>query len=182
MRWALWIVGSLAGIAALVFIIGALLPRGHVATRSARYRQPPDALWRAITNFEDFPKWRPGIQSVERLPDLDGHLVWMERSGTGHSAQKMPYEVIESFPPNGVTAGRLVTKIADPKLPFGGTWTYDIVSIADGETELRITERGEVYNPVFRFVSRVFMSQTKTMNDYLIALGNKFGEALTPGE
>src|SRR5580704_19034637 len=171
MRWALWIVGSLAGLIALVFIIGALLPRGHVATRSARYRQSPERIWRAITNFEDFPKWRPGIQSVEKLPDVNGHLVWMEQSGAGRSAQKMPYEVVESIPPNGGKAGQLVTKIADPKLPFGGTWTYD-VSVADGGTELRITERGEVYNPVFRFVSRLFMSQTKTMNDYLIALGN----------
>ncbi len=35
--------------------------------------------------------------------------------------KRYPLQVVESRPPE-----RLVTKIADPKLPFGGTWTYQI--------------------------------------------------------
>ena len=51
------------------------------------------------------------------------------------------------------TEKRLVTHVAGDKLPFGGKWTY--VLTANGtETQLRIAENGEVYNPVFRFVSR----------------------------
>jgi hypothetical protein len=181
MRWAMWIVGSLAAIVALVAIVGALLPKGHVATRAARFRQTPDAVWQAITGYEDFPQWRTGVQSVTRLPDANGHVVFMERSGTGSSAQQIPYEIVESVAPVGGASGRLVAKIADPKLPFGGSWTY-AVSAADGGTLLRITERGEVYNPIFRFVSHFFMSQTKTMEDYLSALGKKFGETVTISE
>jgi Polyketide cyclase / dehydrase and lipid transport len=181
MRWAMWIVGSLAAIVALVAIIGTLLPKGHVATRAARFRQTPDAVWQAITGYEDFPKWRTGVQSVTRLPDANGHVVFMERSGSGSSAQQIPYEIVESVAPAGGAPGRLVAKIADPKLPFGGSWTYE-VSAADGGTLLRITERGEVYNPIFRFVSHFFMSQTKTMEDYLSALGKKFGETVTISE
>jgi hypothetical protein len=179
MRWALWIVGSLAAIVALVAIIGAMLPKGHVAIRAAKFRETPDVVWTAITGYEDFPKWRPGVTSVTRMPDANGHVVFMEKGGSG--AQDIPYEIVESVAPAGAASGKLVAKIADPKLPFGGSWTYEVAS-ADGGTVLRITERGEVYNPIFRFMSKFFMSQTKTMEDYLNALGKKFGETVTISE
>jgi hypothetical protein len=176
MRWALWIVGSLAAIVALVAIIGAMLPKGHVATRAAKFRASPDVVWSAITGYEDFSKWRPGVTSVTRMPDANGHVVFMEKGGSG--AQDIPYEIVEFAAPVGSAPGKLVAKIADPKLPFGGSWEYEVAT-ADGGTLLRITERGEVYNPIFRFVSKFFMSQTKTMEDYLNALGKKFGETVT---
>ena len=55
----------------------------------------------------------------------------------------------------------MVTRIADPHLPFGGTWTYEIAPTETGST-LTITEKGEVYNPVFRFVSRYLQGYTAT--------------------
>ncbi len=174
MKWALIVAAAIVGIAAIVVIIGAMLPKGHVATRAARFRETPAAIWQAITDFAKFPSWRAGVTSVERLPDRDGHVAWLERGG--HDS--IPYELVESAAPSGNSGGRMVTRIADPKLPFGGTWTFE-VSGADGGTIVRITERGEVYNPVYRFVSRFVMSQTKTMEDYLSALGKKFGETVS---
>ena len=41
---------------------------------------------------------------------------------------------------------------------------------------LRITENGEIRNVFFRFAARFFIGYTKTMEDYLNALGEKFGE------
>jgi len=174
MKWALLVAGILVGIAAVIVIIGAILPKGHVVTRAARFRQTPATVWQAITDVDRFPSWRPGVTSVERLPDHDGHLTWLERGG--HDA--IPYELVESAAPVGNSTGRMVTRIADPKLPFGGTWTLDVIA-ADGGTMLRITERGEVYNPVFRFMSRFVFGQTKSMEDYLNALGKKFGETVS---
>jgi hypothetical protein len=75
----------------------------------------------------------------------------------------------------------LVTRIADPKLPFGGTWTFEIAPDSDGAT-LRITERGYVTNPFFRFMSRFVFSQTSTMETYLKSLAKKFGEEPGIGE
>ena len=175
LRWALWIVGGAVSIVAIIAIIGAMLPKGHVATRAAKYRETPDAVWSAITTIQDYPKWRPGLQSVEQLSTSSGHSVWLERTGTGWNAEEIPYQVTESVATAGGAQGKMVAQIADPKLPFGGSWTYE-VSSADGGTMLRITERGEVYNPIFRFVSRIFMSNTKTIDVYLNALGKKFGE------
>ena len=66
-------------------------------------------------------------------------------------------------------------KIADPDLPFGGTWTYELKPSGSG-TRVTITEDGEVYNPIFRFMSHVFFSQSATIETYLKSLGKKYGE------
>jgi hypothetical protein len=70
---------------------------------------------------------------------------------------------------------RLVTRIADPNLPFGGTWTYLIAPEAEG-CSIEITEHGEVYNPIFRFVSRFIMGHAATIEAYLSALGKRLEE------
>lgn len=174
MKWALIVFWALAGIAAMVAIIGALLPKGHVATRAARLAQTPAVIWQAVTDFEKFPSWRDGVTSVERLPDRDVHAVWIEQGGHG----SIPYELVESVAPSGNAPGRVVTHIADSKLPFGGTWTLELIPM-DGGTLLRITERGEVYNPLFRFMSRFIFGYTKSMESYLSGLGKKFGETVS---
>jgi hypothetical protein len=61
---------------------------------------------------------------------------------------------------------RIVSRIADPALPFGGTWTYEF-SGTGSRSVLRITEDGEVYNPVFRFMSRYVFGHDRTMNQFL---------------
>lgn len=60
----------------------------------------------------------------------------------------------------------LVTRIVGEKLPFGGTWTYRIAA-APGGSDLTITEDGEVYNPVFRFMSRFVFGHFATMDAFL---------------
>jgi uncharacterized protein YndB with AHSA1/START domain len=106
------------------------------------------------------------VVKVERLADQNGHAVWRE---TYKDGQSLPLEMVELQPPK-----RLVARIADPKLPFGGTWTYEITP-AEGGCTITITERGEVYNPVFRLVSR-FMNQAGTIETYLTDLARKFRE------
>jgi hypothetical protein len=83
----------------------------------------------------------------------------------------IPLETVISQPP-----AKLVVRIADPKLPFGGTWTYEITPIATGSS-LRIREDGEVYNPLFRFLSRFVFGQSTTIETYLKSLAKKFGES-----
>lgn len=168
MKIILFIVGGLVVLIGVVALVGALLPKGHVASRSARYTQLPEAVWAAITDYTAFPSWRTDVKSVERLPDQNGHMVWKENGKNG----PLPLEVVESNPP-----ARLVLKIADPSLPFGGTWTYDIKPDGAG-CRLTITERGAVSNPIFRFMSRFVFRQTATMESYLKALGRKFNEEI----
>jgi hypothetical protein len=158
------LVGLIAA-AATVGIVGLLLPRGHTATRSARFSSPPEALRALVTDFPNHPSWQPGLKSVERLPDQNGHAVWREVGSFG----PLPLEVVEADPRR-----RFRTRIADPGLPFGGTWTWEFTPESGG-CRVRVTEDGEVSNPVFRYVSRV-TGYTGTMEAYLKALGRKLGQ------
>jgi len=152
------ILGSLVGMMALV---GADLPVKHSVSRSVSLKASPQQVWDVISGP---PTWRPDVTRYEDLPPREGHRVWIEY---GKADSKMTYEVVESDPPQ-----RLVTRIADPHLPFGGTWTYEIASAPGGAT-LTITENGEVYNPIFRFISRYVMGYTTTIDRYLKALETK---------
>ena len=166
MKWIIIIAGAIAALIALIAIIGSLMPKGHTASRTTVINKPPEVLWRTMTDCAAFPQWRADVKSVEVLGDRDGHKVWREDGRNG----KMTLEAVEATPPS-----RLVLRIADPDLPFGGTWTYE-VEPEQGGSRITITENGEVYNPIFRFIGRVFFSQTATIETYLKALGRKFGE------
>ena len=167
---------ALVGIGGIVLLIGtvlgigALLPVDHVASRSAHYAQPPDVVWRAITEYEEFPAWRPSVDSIEALGDAGGATGWVERSSTG----ALPLAVEEATAPR-----RLVLRIAADNLGFGGTWTYEIRAEEGGST-LTITENGTVSNLFFRFMSRFVFGYTATIETYLVDLGHKFGEETTP--
>lgn len=171
MKWILWIFILLAGILILIALIGWLLPKEHSVTREARFHQPPDAVWKAITDIDAMPSWRQGLKSIKRLLDRNGMPAWVETSDSG----TIPFETVVSQPPS-----KLVVRIADSKLPFGGTWTYEITPVAGGSS-LRIREDGEVYNPVFRFLTRFVFGYYGTMDTYLKSLAKKFSEPLAEG-
>ena len=146
--------------------VGVMLPKAHVVARTITLHQTPEAVFAVMSDFKNAPTWRPDVQSVELLPPEGGAVRFREKSTNG----VITYEVVESKAP-----GRLVTRIADPGLPFGGKWIYEISS-EPGGCRVDITERGEVYNPVFRFVSRFVLGQTRTLDNYLRNLARHFGE------
>jgi uncharacterized protein YndB with AHSA1/START domain len=171
MKWLLIAGGALVAIIVLIVVVGALLPRDHVASVRARIAGTPDAVWQTITNVADHPAWRADVKRVEFLPPIDGKMTWRE-----HSSNDAILMVADrAAPPT-----HLVTRIADDKLPFGGTWDYTIAPSGDGGSIVTITERGSVYNPVFRFVSRFILGHTATMESYLRSLARKFGGDVTP--
>ena len=166
MKWILWIFIALAGVLMLITLIGWLLPKVHSVSREAQFPEPPEAIWRAITDIEAMPAWRQGLKSVNRLPDKNGLPAWVETSASG----TIPFETVFSQPPR-----KLIVRVADPRLPFGGTWTYEITPVAAG-SNLRIREDGEVYNPVFRFLSRFVFGYSGTIDAYLKSLERKLAE------
>lgn len=171
MKLFLIILASLASVVALVAIIGALLPRDHVATLTARIAAPPAAVWSAITDPANFPKWRTDVTKVDILPATTTGPSWREYSR--HGAITMVVELAE--PPH-----KLVGRIADEGLPFGGKWICEIEPDGDSASRVTITEAGSVYNPIFRFVSRFIMGHTASIDSYLRTLGRHFGSETTP--
>jgi hypothetical protein len=166
MKWILWIFVALAGILILITLIGYLLPKEHTVTREARFHQPPEVIWRTITDIDAMPAWRQGLKSVKHLPDQNGLPSWIETLDSGI----IPLEAVTSQPPS-----KLVVRIADPKLPFGGTWTYEITPLPSGSS-LQIREDGEIYNPVFRFLARFLFGYSGTIETYLKSMATKFAE------
>lgn len=163
-RWGLSIAGALALIVLVVLVVGYLLPVAHVASRQATLTAPPDRVFAVLTEVTAFPVWRHDVQTVEVLSAEP--LRWRERGANGD----ITFEVQERLVPT-----RLVTRIADPTLPFGGTWTFELVPEGTG-TRLTVTERGEVYNPVFRFVSRFIIGHAGSIEQYLAALEDRISK------
>lgn len=164
MKWVLLAAAALAAAIGLAALVGALLPREHRATRKARYRASAEALYAVLMGP---PDWRTGVKNFAVLPEKDGRKQWWEEDSHG---QKITFELVEAVP-----ARRLAVRIADDKLPFGGTWTFDLAPCSDGGAELRITEDGEIRNVMFRFLARYFFGYTASIEGYLRDLAAKFG-------
>lgn len=160
MRWLLYGGGVAAGLVALVLMAGYALPVKHVASSTVELEAPPERVWEMITDVESFPRWREDVKSVEIVQRAAAGPVWRERSSDG----TITYETVESVPQR-----RLVSRISDRTLPFGGTWTFDLAPTPRG-TRMTIREDGEVYNPVFRLASRFIIGHGATIDKYIVAL------------
>ena len=164
------VAAAVAVLIAVVLLVGALLPPTHVAAVAADFRAPRDSIWATLTDVSAFPRWRDDVTRVEELPSRNGHRAWRETGEFG----TITFETVEAEAPH-----RLVSRIADDSLPFGGSWTYEIAATPAGTT-VTITERGEVRNILFRVMSRFVFGHTSTMEGVLHSLGRKFGEAVEP--
>jgi hypothetical protein len=167
MKWVLLVLAAVAVLASVVALVGAALPLRHHATRMARFQVTPEALYAVIAGP---PDWRTDVKRYGALPDKGGRRQWWEED---RQAQKITYELVEEIAPK-----RLAVRIADPKLPFGGTWSFDVAAAPGGGSELRITEDGEIYNVIFRFVARFFVGYTASLESYLRDLGARFNQAV----
>jgi hypothetical protein len=167
MKIVLIMVGVVVLVVLCVVVTGALLPKRHVAARSAVFKAAPERLFALISGSQD---WRPDVKSCE-LFTQDGKRFQRE---TSKHNETILYELQGSKPPFAIER-----RIATENLPYGGTWTFTLTP-ENGTTRVRITEDGEVYNPFFRFVSKFILGQTATQDAYLKAMGKASGEEVRP--
>jgi len=170
MKLILLIVVFVFIIVAVVLIVGAVLPRSHVVSRRIILRRSPDEIYQSVRDFNAAPSWRSDLERVETITTTDNHVRFREYAKHG----AVTYDLIEDQP-----GERMVTRIADVNLGYSGSWTYTFGKEAAG-TRVQITEAGEVSNVLFRFMSRFVFGQSGTIEKYLIALGKKFGEDVSP--
>lgn len=150
-------------------IIGAFVPRDHVAGSSIVLRQPPDTVWRVVRDQDGIPQWWPAMRTSVHRVGPDGKDRW-DQSLSGN---KMTFVIEADEPPR-----RLVTRIEPaPGAPFGGSWTFAIAPDGAG-SRVTVTERGWIANPVFRFLARFVFGYHRTQESYLQALGKRFGESV----
>ena len=166
LRVVIAIVVAIVAMVGVVAFIGSRLPVGHVASRSAVINAPNDVVFHTMTDFMTAPTWREGLQSVVvTIDSASGYQRIIENAKTG----KTTMEVEQIVAPT-----RFVTRIVDEGLPYGGAWAHALEAQGNS-TKVTITEHGEVYNPVFRFIAKYIMGHTATMDAYLTDLGRKFG-------
>ena len=164
MKLALITVGSIVLLALVVYVIGALLPKSHRVSRSALYHATQERLFSLISGPQD---WRPDVARFESLPDAANRYLVRETSRDGSI---VTYELKQITP-----LASLTRRIATENLPYSGTWTYTLHR-EGAATSVQITEDGEIYSPIFRFVSRFIMGKHGTIDSYLRALGKATGE------
>lgn len=160
MRWLLLASVLLLCLFLALLMAGAMLPVRHQVQGSVTVPQPPESVWKLIAEPEQQSKWRADVVRVEVLPERNSHPVIREYYKNG---DKLAFELSTVEAPK-----RLVRKIVDESA-FGGEWQIDL-SPTDAGTSVRITERGEVYNPLFRFISRFVIGHRKTMSVYMVNL------------
>lgn len=146
------------------WLLGSALPREHETSRSAVIDVPPHTLFPVLITPEAYPEWRTGITRVDR-PDSDR---FTEHGPDG----PVTYRFLDRTP-----SSRLVVAVDDPDQVFSGTWTYELepADRSGRATRLRITERGEVSNPVFRAIGRVMMDPAESIETFLKDLGKRYG-------
>lgn len=166
-KWIVLVIFLLLAVVGLIAALGSQLPEQHVVSRTVELRQSPQQVWDVISGP---PTWRAEVTRYEILSP-DPHRKWVEY---GRHGEKMTYQVVESDAPS-----KLITRIADPHLPFGGTWTYEITPTATGSS-LTLTESGEIHSPVFRFVARYIQGYSATIDSYLKALRIKLDTVGAP--
>lgn len=172
MRWILWSITLLMLLLGAVVVAGGLVAREHRITRTVELGAPPVAVFAAIADLEAMPAWRPEVVRVERVPGQAGAPpVYREYSVRG----VVTWAVLEHRPP-----ARLFLGITGAGPGFEGTWTFDLAS-APGGTRLTVTERGEIDNPVFRFLSRFVVGYGQNLDAYLDALSRHLDRTETRG-
>lgn len=166
-----WFVGgTVLTLVGLVCVVGAVLPRDHVATGSALVGGAPAEVWRVIRDVERVPTWRKSVTAVEGVeaggPD-GGASAWVERSGKDGLRMMVGRCEVERM---------IETRIDDKGLPFGGTWTIELAPEGEG-TRVRVTERGFVRTPPFRFIAKFFIGHSSNLRRYLTDLASRNGGA-----
>lgn len=162
MMWK-WVAVAAAvpvGLGLIVYGIGALLPRLHVARAETLVGAPPARVAATIRAVEAQPRWRKGVTAIEVVERRANGLRYIERQGR----DAILFDFAETVPD-----ARFTSTIADPALPFGGTWTIVLTPEGAG-TRVRIEEEGEVRSPVFRFFARFVFGHEATMRAYLADL------------
>jgi len=136
---------GLVGAGALAFLGGAFLPVEHRTTARESFDRAPEAVWRVLTDLEGMPSWRSDLVRIERLPETDGRMTWLEIG----SGEDQVMELAESDPPR-----RLVIHRREDGRPGLPERIVQLRATMNG-TLVTVIERDQVGNPLTRVLVRL---------------------------
>ena len=129
-------------VAAIVVVVGAIAVTGYFLP-----------VEHQASRAADFNKPPETVYAL--ISDLNNYSLWWPENETN-------VEVVEADPP-----AKFVTRIVG-ETAFAGTWTMELVPTSTG-SRLTITERGEIYNPVFRTLARFVFGYASSLESCLAA-------------
>ena len=138
--------------------LGSRLPETHMASVTEVVPASEQKVWGLITDVSAQPNWRTGLKSVTMLPSENGAPCWAETQ----SSMTMPLCADVREEPT-----KQVVRIADPKLPFGGSWTYLLEPAGENATKVTITEQGTTGPAMWRFVGHYVLGEDGSIKQYL---------------
>jgi len=144
-----------------VVVSGLVTPAEHVVSRESCLAASQEEVWTRVVEFERYAEWRDDVVRIETVSRGPGGAAVGSRFIEYGAQEPILFEIEEAVP-----LTRLVSRIADESLPFGGRWTYDLSQSSECSTVLKITEAGFVSNFLFRALSPLF-SKTATMKLWL---------------
>jgi hypothetical protein len=159
MKWLLIIIIAIVALIAIMYLIGYFMPVQHVSTHSVVLNSNAEKVWTILHDHGQYPSWRSDVKKVE----VADATHWTEISSNG----TITFEAQISEPLLSFDA-----HITNKDLPFGGKWTYKLSPNNTG-TQLTITEHGEVYNPIFRFMSKYVFGHNATLKKFADDLSKK---------
>ncbi|MEO7520908.1 MAG: SRPBCC family protein [Gemmatimonas sp.] len=164
MYWILFVMGALVSVVAALVMGGLATPRLHVASRRMVVRAPVGLVWRTVREVYAYADWRPALtEAVISIGD-DGE-EWRE-STRGASTR---FGVTVDEPPH-----RFGARILDDDIPYVGEWTWTFEPAGNG-TLVTITVRGEIGNPMSRFIRTHMTGHAAPIDAYLAALATRVG-------
>ncbi len=160
MKWIIIIVVLLILFVSIIYLMGYLMPVKHQSFVESHLPIAPEKLWKILTTPDEYKNWRRGIKEL-KLIDANH---WSELNSHGDTI---------NYRADWVELNKkLLTIITNNNLPYGGQWEFQIQNTNAG-CNLRITENGEVYNPIFRFMSKYVFGHDATLKAYMADLQAK---------
>ncbi len=138
--------------------MGSRVPVAHTVSVTDVVPASQEKVWGLMTDTASQPSWRTGLKAVSPLPSENGATCWTEVT----SGMTMPLCADVRVAPV-----RQVVRIADPKLPFGGTWTYVLEPAGENATKVTITENGTTGPAMWRFVDHYILHEDGEIKTYL---------------
>ncbi len=153
MRIIILVLASLALLAALVFLIGWLLPATREGRAETTIAATPDRVLAVIMDVEAQPDWR-NIGPVARTED-----GWVEVTQRG---ERIVFVAEEMTP-------ALIRLRFTSDAGYTGEWQAVMEPVADG-TRIAVIERATVPSPFGRIIARLAFDPTEFATSYLAEL------------
>lgn len=159
MKIALWIIGGLAGLAALVVLVGFLLPATRTGKVDRVMEATPAQITAVILDRASQPTWRLDLAKVE----MHSATSWTE---TNQSGEEIAFELTRQDP-------SLLQMRFESSNGYQGQWEGRLVTAPSGGTHIFVTEQATTPSPIGRIFARLFFNPEAFANAYLEALAKE---------